>query len=61
MGSQATEKNLTIIGQHLTPGLLKDVRDFWFESFEENDYILPQRSHAMRWYMGGKELDNICV
>ncbi|KAF7556845.1 hypothetical protein G7Z17_g1112 [Cylindrodendrum hubeiense] len=62
MASQAQGKNLGFLKQHLTPELLKGVRDFWFEPFEkEDDYILPQRSHAMRWYAGGKELDGICV
>ncbi|KAH7170150.1 hypothetical protein EDB81DRAFT_154034 [Dactylonectria macrodidyma] len=60
--SQPQGKNISVLEQHLTPALFQDIRDFWYEPFEtDDDYILPQKNHAMRWYMGGKELDDICV
>lgn len=47
---------------HLTPTLFQNLNDFWFEHFEhEDDYIMPKPIHSKRWFMGGQELDNICV
>lgn len=46
----------------LTPQFLKGLRDFWFEHFESQDaYILPGQKEMLRWFQGGKELDEICV
>lgn len=46
----------------LTYELLDGVTEFWFEHFESQDsFVLPQLKEQMRWFMGGKELDDICV
>ncbi|KAK7428581.1 hypothetical protein QQZ08_004842 [Neonectria magnoliae] len=62
MASQGQEKNLSLLEQHLTPVLFRSLREFWFEHLEnEDDIFVPKMSHAGRWFMGGKELDDICV
>ncbi|KAH7128898.1 hypothetical protein EDB81DRAFT_808481 [Dactylonectria macrodidyma] len=61
MDSQG-QKNGGLIKQHLTLALLKDLREFWYEHLEnEEDFIMPTADHNRRWYMSGKELDNICL
>ncbi|KPM43691.1 hypothetical protein AK830_g2853 [Neonectria ditissima] len=62
MASQGREKNLSVLEQHLTPALFQRLREFWFEHLEhEDDFFIPKQGHASRWFMGGKELDDICV
>ncbi|KAF7548926.1 hypothetical protein G7Z17_g6732 [Cylindrodendrum hubeiense] len=61
MASQE-HKNWGLLEQHLTPALFKDLREFWYEHLEkEEDFIMPTAEHSRRWYMGGKELDDICL
>lgn len=46
----------------LTYELLDGVREFWYEHFESDDsFILPQMKEQMRWFRGGKEMDDICM
>ncbi|KAK7408382.1 hypothetical protein QQX98_009422 [Neonectria punicea] len=62
MASQGQEKNLSLLEHHLTPVLFRSLREFWFEHLEnEDDLLVPEKAHAGRWFMGGKELDDICV
>ncbi|KAH7111174.1 hypothetical protein B0J13DRAFT_462014 [Dactylonectria estremocensis] len=56
------QKNSELLEQHLTPALLQGLREFWYEHLEnEEDFIMPTADHSRRWYMGGKELDNVCL
>ena len=62
MASQGQGKNLSVLEQHLTPALFQNLREFWFEHLDhEDDFIMPKQEHSRRWFMGGEELDNICV
>lgn len=46
----------------LTYEFLESLRDFWFGHFESKDsFVLPKMDEMMRWFKGGKELDDICV
>ncbi|KYK56483.1 hypothetical protein DCS_03483 [Drechmeria coniospora] len=46
----------------LTPALLAEVRDFWFEHLAGPDsLVIPVREDSMRWFAGGEELDRLCV
>ena len=46
----------------LTPALLSDIRDFWFSHIDNDDaLILPDQEHVMRWFVGGEEMDKLCV
>ncbi|KAL6870139.1 hypothetical protein ACO1O0_001475 [Amphichorda felina] len=46
----------------LTPALLSEIRDFWFSHIDSEDaLILPDQEHIMRWFVGGEELDKLCV
>lgn len=61
MASQG-QKNWGLLEQYLTPALLQGLREFWYEHLEnEEDFIMPTADHSRRWYMGGKELDNMCL
>ncbi|KND87006.1 hypothetical protein TOPH_08352 [Tolypocladium ophioglossoides CBS 100239] len=47
---------------HLTPALLRAVRDFWFEHLAGPDsLVLPTSSDSERWFFGGDELDRVCA
>lgn len=46
----------------LTPTFLSEIQDFWFGHLDNEDaFVLPEQKHLMRWFMGGKEFDQICV
>ena len=46
----------------LTPDLLEEVREFWFEHIEdENGLILPGQSDMQRWFTRDEIFDKICV
>lgn len=48
--------------QTLTPALLKDVRNFWFEHLSNEDsLILPGQSDMKRWFIRDAEFDKACV
>jgi hypothetical protein len=54
MSSQVTDA--------VTPALLREIRDFWFEPFPDDDsLVVPDRELTKRWFFGGKEFDDICV
>ncbi|KAI5465370.1 SpoVR like family protein [Mariannaea sp. PMI_226] len=56
------DAGLVELGKLLTPELFQNLRSFWYEHLDhEDDYVLPKQSHNKRWFMGGKELDDICV
>ncbi|POR36995.1 Uncharacterized protein TPAR_02804 [Tolypocladium paradoxum] len=47
---------------HLTPALLREVRDFWFEHVAGPDsLVMPTWDDSKRWFFGGEELDRVCV
>lgn len=50
------------IESYLTPSLLQEVREFWFEHLDHPDSVVvarPNDNH--RWYMGGAALDDACL
>lgn len=48
--------------QILTPALLEDVRNFWFDHLTTEDaLILPGRSEFQRWFTRDAEFDRACV
>lgn len=48
--------------QTLTPALLQDVRNFWFDHLSSEDaLILPGQSEMKRWFMRDPEFDKACV
>lgn len=47
---------------HLTPALLSDLRDFWFEHIGTGDAIyLPSQEHVIQWFRSDEQFDNRCV
>ena len=59
----AAQSNMTSsVKQHLGPALLREVHDFWFEHFASPDsFAIPSTEDSKRWFMGGEELDRVCV
>lgn len=56
------KKNLSSLESYLTPTLFKEIRDFWYEHLDSDDNLcLPTMEHSKRWFMGGKELDDMCM
>lgn len=48
--------------QTLTPNLLKDVRNFWFDHLSgEDSLILPNQDDMKRWFTRDAEFDKACV
>ncbi|KAJ6104438.1 hypothetical protein N7523_010758 [Penicillium sp. IBT 18751x] len=48
--------------QTLTPALLENVRNFWFNHFSSQDaLILPGQPEMMRWFMRDPGFDQQCV
>lgn len=48
--------------QTLTPPLLEDVRNFWFDHLNGEDaLILPGQSEMQRWFTRDAEFDKACV
>lgn len=48
--------------QTLTPALLKDVRNFWFDHLSGEDaLILPGPNEMKRWFSRDAEFDKACV
>lgn len=48
--------------QTLTPALLEDVRNFWFDHLSgENALIVPGQSEMKRWFSRDTEFDNACM
>ncbi|KAJ6446790.1 delta(14)-sterol reductase [Purpureocillium lavendulum] len=46
----------------VTPALLREVRDFWFEHLTDpKALILPTFADNKRWFMGGPALDEACT
>lgn len=53
---------MATLDKMLTYEFLDGLREFWFEHFASADsFVLPRQEEQMRWFMGGKELDEICV
>ncbi|KAJ5128701.1 uncharacterized protein N7443_005820 [Penicillium atrosanguineum] len=52
----------TGLKQTLTPALLENVRNFWFNHLiSEDALILPGRPEMMRWFMRDSDFDKACV
>lgn len=50
------------LNQTLTPTLLEDVRNFWFDHLSSEDaLILPESSDMQRWFSRDEEFDKACV
>ena len=50
------------IESHLSPVLLQEIREFWFEQLEDVDsLIVASGAASLRWYAGGDEMDQQCV
>lgn len=48
--------------QTLTPTILEDVRNFWFDHLSGEDaLILPGSSEMQRWFSRDAEFDKACV
>lgn len=48
--------------QILTPALLQDVRNFWFDHLSGEDaLIIPGQNEMMRWFRRDAEFDKACV
>lgn len=48
--------------QILSPALLEDVRNFWFDHLSTEDaLILPGQSEFKRWFSQDAEFDQACV
>ena len=46
----------------LTPALLREVRDFWFQHLDNADsFVIADQEAGKRWYMGGQAFDQTCV
>lgn len=51
-----------LLKQTLTPTLLEDVRNFWFDHLSGEDaLILPGSSEMQRWFSRDAEFDKACV
>ena len=62
MATEHKKKNLALLEPHLTPALFQEIRDFWYEHITDEDgLVYPKFEHVKKWFMGGKELDEICV
>lgn len=56
------KKNLSSLESYLTPTFFKELRDFWYEHLDsDHDLCLPKLEQSKRWFMGGKELDDMCM
>lgn len=54
--------NFTELKETLTPELLEEVREFWFEHIEDEDaLIVPDQSDMQRWFTRDETFDKICV
>ncbi|KAJ5175289.1 uncharacterized protein N7482_001166 [Penicillium canariense] len=50
------------LNETLTADLLDEVREFWFEYFEDEDaLILPGQRELDRWFIRDDDFDKICV
>lgn len=48
--------------QTLTPVLLEDVRNFWFDHLSSEDaLIVPGQNDMKRWFTRDAEFDKVCV
>lgn len=53
---------LAAVAKVLTPRLLQEVRDFWYQhARDETELVLPQRSEMLRWFTRDAEFDRACV
>ncbi|OKP00330.1 hypothetical protein PENSUB_7787 [Penicillium subrubescens] len=54
--------NVSELKETLTPDLLEEIREFWFEHMEDEDaLILPGQSDMQRWFTRDETFDKICV
>lgn len=50
------------VKRHVTPALLREVRDVWFEHLASPDsLVMPTWDDSKRWFFGGEALDRVCV
>lgn len=48
--------------QTLTPALLEEVRNFWFDHFGSEDaLVLPGQTEMMKWFIRDIEFDKACM
>lgn len=57
-GKKDMSENIRAI---ITPELLQDVKDFWFEHLEGEAVVVPEMEDMKRWFMGGGAMDKICL
>lgn len=54
--------SLSELKETLTPNLLEEVRELWFEHIEDEDgLMLPGQSDMERWFIRDEAFDKICV
>ena len=52
----------TVLKQTLSPALLEQVRNVWFEHIESDDgLILPGQNDVKRWFVRDEDFDKVCV
>lgn len=62
MSSPAMASASTELKHVLTPALLRDVRNFWFDHLDgDAALILPGQSDTKRWFMRDDSFDDACV
>lgn len=45
----------------ITPKVIKDVEDFWFEHLASADeLVIPSDVATEKWFFGGPEMDKLC-
>ncbi|TPX18676.1 uncharacterized protein E0L32_002533 [Thyridium curvatum] len=45
----------------LTPIVLEDLRRFWFQDFQDEDFVAPRMEAALRWFQRTDEFDQACL
>lgn len=54
--------DISELKETLTPDLLEEIREFWFEHMEADDaLILPGQSDMQRWFTRDETFDKICM
>jgi uncharacterized protein (DUF924 family) len=54
--------DISELKETLTPDLLEEIREFWFEHMEDEDaLILPGQGDMQRWFTRDETFDKICV
>ena len=54
--------DISELKETLTPDLLEEIREFWFEHMEDEDaLILPGQSDMQRWFARDETFDKTCV